>query len=228
MAINKVFLFIPNLISYARIVFYFVSFLSHTLGYWQVCVVLYIVGCVCDILDGIAARKLNQCTQFGAATDMIEDRVAETGLCLILAQLYPHYTLVFILVIALDISSHYYLVYLKALQGATSHKVQATQSEYRWLRLVYGNAYVLGLLWVGKELVYISLYILYYTGDGRRSWLTWDLGFWQIALLVCLPLYVLKQFTNILQLKSSVSHIAALDAVKHTKQSDKEPYMNFL
>ena len=108
MSINKVLLYIPNLIGYGRFLFYAGSFLAHSLGNWQLCVVLYLVAFILDEFDGRAARAYNQSSNFGAALDMVADRSATAGLCLILAQLYPDYLLIFIGAIALDISSHYY------------------------------------------------------------------------------------------------------------------------
>ncbi len=217
MAINKVFLFVPNLIGYARMALYLASFLLHSLGHWQWCAVLYFLGFFGDNWDGYAARKLDQHTKFGAALDMVEDRIATTGLCLILAQLYPELTFVLILLITLDIGSHYYLVYLTAAQGEKSHKEQATASEYRLLKLYYGNAHVMRFLVIGNEVVYFCLYILYYTADFRHSWSTWDSGFWQIFLVIHIPMWLLKQFINILQLKSSTTQIASIDAKEHAQ-----------
>lgn len=212
MVINTVFLFVPNLITYARFLCYLVGFLVHVFGNWQWCVILYSVGFMGDVWDGMAARKLNQSSKLGAALDMLADRVATTGLCVILAQQYPRYTLIFILLIALDITSHYFLVYLAALQGEGSHKNFASQSEYRLLRLYYGNRYVLTAFVTGNEVVYIVLYIFSYTFGTSMAWFNGEWSMWHILLLVSLPFYVLKQLTNILQLTSSIRQIARIDA----------------
>lgn len=37
------------------------------------CTVLYCVSCLLDAFDGMAARALNQSTQFGAVLDMVTD-----------------------------------------------------------------------------------------------------------------------------------------------------------
>jgi CDP-diacylglycerol--inositol 3-phosphatidyltransferase len=43
----------------------------------------------------------------GAVLDMVTDRFSTAGLCTILAQLYPDYSLFFISIVSLDLSSHY-------------------------------------------------------------------------------------------------------------------------
>ena len=93
MAINNVYFFIPNLITFIRFALYLGGFLLHTMGHWQWCAALYTVGFVGDYWDGVAARKLNQSSQTGAVLDMVGDRIATTGLCVILAQIYGNYIL---------------------------------------------------------------------------------------------------------------------------------------
>ena len=139
MAINKVFLFIPNIIGYFRVFFYIGSFLFHAHGNWLLCIIFYCLGFILDEFDGRFARQLNQNSNFGAALDMVIDRCATAGLCLLLAQLYPHYTFAFILLIALDISSHYYLLYATGMLGKSSHKDSEAWSEQRLMQLYYGN-----------------------------------------------------------------------------------------
>ncbi len=219
MPINKVFLFVPNLITYARFLCYFGGFLAHTLGSWQWCAALYVVGFIGDSVDGLAARRLNQVSKFGAALDMLADRVATTGLCVIIAQQYPRYTLIFILLIALDVSSHYVLMYLAALQGGGSHKNFASQSEYRLLRLYYGNRYVLTAFVTGNEVVYILMYIFSNTIGSPMIWFNSAWGIWHILLALCLPIYALKQFTNVLQLASSMRKIVQIDAQEYFEKA---------
>ena len=100
MAVNKVFLFVPNLIGYARFVFYAIAFISHSLGSWQLCISFYAIAFILDEFDGRAARAYNQSSNLGAALGMVADRSTTAGLCLILAQLYPQYLLFFIGAIA--------------------------------------------------------------------------------------------------------------------------------
>ena len=211
---NKVFVFLPNLIGYLRIMVYLASFLCHTLGSWQLCIILYSFGFLLDEFDGRAARLLDQSTNFGAALDMVVDRCAIAGLCLILAQLYPNYAVAFILLIALDVSSHYYLIYVTSLVDNPSHKDTATWSKNWLLNLYYGNKQFMDVLILGNELFYIFLYLAYYAIGFSWFWMGYSLTIWQAAIVLCLPIYSLKQVTNLLQLQSAARKIAAIDLAK--------------
>ena len=211
MSINKVFVYVPNIIGYLRFGFYLASFISHTLGNWQLCISLYAIAFILDEFDGRAARAFNQSSNFGAALDMVADRSATAGLCLILAQLYPNYLLAFIGAIALDISSHYYLIYATEILAKNSHKDSAEWANNGLLKLYYGNKSFMDSLILGNELFYILLYLNFYLLGINFYFGTWNINIWQLLLIVCLPIYLLKQITNILQLQASAQEIANLD-----------------
>jgi CDP-diacylglycerol--inositol 3-phosphatidyltransferase len=213
MAINQVFFYIPNLIGYGRVVFYFASFICHGFGNWQLCLGLYAIAFVLDEFDGRAARAYNQSSNFGAALDMVADRSATAGLCLILAQLYPNYLIGFIGAIALDLSSHYYLIYATLLRGSASHKDSAQWSNNRLLKLYYGNKPFMDLLILGNELFYLLLYLNFYLVGRSLNLAGWQTNIWQLLLIVILPIYLLKQGTNVLQLQAAGQEIAQLDLV---------------
>ncbi len=210
-SVNKVFLFIPNLIGYVRIILYLASFLFHSLGNWQLCIILYSIAFILDEFDGRAARAYNQSSNFGAALDMVADRSATAGLCLILAQLYPNYLLALIIAIAIDVSSHYYLIYATGMLGKSSHKDSASWTEHGLLKLYYGNKPFMDLLILGNELFYMLLYLAFYLVGFTLSLSSFNLSIWQLALIVCSPIYLLKQVINVLQLQSSAQQIAAID-----------------
>jgi CDP-diacylglycerol--inositol 3-phosphatidyltransferase len=50
-------------------------------------------------------------SKFGAVLDMVTDRCCSAGLILVLSHLYPKYILVFVLLAALDLASHYAQMY---------------------------------------------------------------------------------------------------------------------
>jgi len=222
MPINKVFLYIPNLIGYTRFIFYLASFVSHSLGNWQLCIGLYTIAFILDEFDGRAARAYNQSSNFGAALDMVADRSATAGMCLILAQLYPSYLLFFILVIALDISSHYYLIYATGMLGQGSHKDASQWSSNRLLELYYGSKPFMDLLILGNEVFYILLYLNFYLIGIEFNLAGWQTDIWQLLLMFCLPIYLLKQATNILQLQAAAQEIAKIDLLKSDRQPDVE------
>ncbi|MEL6787786.1 MAG: CDP-alcohol phosphatidyltransferase family protein [Cyanobacteria bacterium J06607_15] len=220
MSINKVFLFIPNLIGYARFIFYLASFVSHSLGNWQLCIGLYAIAFILDEFDGRAARAYNQSSNFGAALDMVADRSATAGMCLILAQLYPSYLLFFILAIALDISSHYYLIYATGMLGQGSHKDASQWSSNRLLELYYGSKPFMDLLILGNEVFYILLYLNFYLIGIEFNLAGWQTDIWQLLLMFCLPIYLLKQATNILQLQAAAQEIAQIDLMHHQDRTE--------
>ena len=213
MPINKVFLYIPNVIGYARFGFYLASFICHSLGNWQLCIGLYAIAFILDEFDGRAARAYNQSSNFGAALDMVADRSATAGLCLILAQLYPHYLLAFIIAIAIDVSSHYYLIYATGMLGQSSHKNASEWSSNGLLKLYYGNKPFMDVLIFGNEVFYILLYLNFYLAGAAFNFASWQIDVWQLLLIVFLPIYLLKQATNVLQLQAAAREIAKLDLV---------------
>lgn len=215
MSLNKVFLFVPNIIGYIRFILYLFSFLSHTFGNWQLCISLYAIAFILDEFDGRAARAYNQSSNFGAALDMVADRSATAGLCLILAQLYPNYLLAFIGAIALDVSSHYYLIYATGMLGKTSHKDSSEWSTNGLLKLYYGNKTFMDLLILGNEVFYILLYLNFYLIGFNFTLGNFNFDLWQLLIIICLPIYFLKQATNILQLQSAAQEIAKIDLINH-------------
>ncbi|MGD1920927.1 MAG: CDP-alcohol phosphatidyltransferase family protein [Pleurocapsa sp.] len=220
MAINKVFLFVPNLIGYARFIFYLVAFVSHSMGSWQLCMGFYAIAFILDEFDGRAARAYNQSSNFGAALDMVADRSATAGLCLILAQLYPKYLLFFIIAIALDVSSHYYLIYATGMLGKASHKDSAQWSNNGLMKLYYGNKTFMDILILGNELIYILLYLNFHLIDWSFKTNNFDLNILSLLIIFCLPIYVLKQATNFLQMQNAAQEIAKID-LKENNQHTK-------
>ena len=218
MAVNRVFLFVPNIIGYARFIFYLISFVCHSWSNWQLCIGFYAIAFILDEFDGRAARAYNQSSNFGAALDMVADRSATAGLCLILAQLYPNYLLAFIGAIALDLSSHYYLIYATGILGKASHKDSREWTSNGLMKLYYGNKPFMDLLILGNELFYILLYLYFYLANWSLNLNNWQFNPLLIALILCSPIYLLKQATNIFQLQSSAQEIARLDLINQQQQ----------
>jgi CDP-diacylglycerol--inositol 3-phosphatidyltransferase len=70
---ENIFLFVPNLIGYIRIILTLVSFYYMPTEYGIACF-CYIVGGLLDAVDGHAARYFNQSTKYGAMLDQLTDR----------------------------------------------------------------------------------------------------------------------------------------------------------
>jgi len=208
---GSVFLYVPNLIGYVRIVLGVVAF-AYAFDNFKIAVVAYSASQLLDALDGYAARALNQSSVFGAVLDMVTDRVSSNILLMVLAvqggkERFP----IFAGLAALDYASHWYSMYASVYVGATSHKAM-TPSRPWLLRIYYGSKLFLFLCCVSQELSYLSIYVLQATEgsvDGFSS-------FANAALLASAPLTVLKQIINFVQLAD-----ASLQIVKKEKTKRK-------
>ena len=87
------------------------------------CLLVYFLSFACDAVDGKAARAFNQSSRLGAVLDMATDRVATAGLLALLCKFAPGYYLLWILLIMLDVSSHWFQMYVTLAYGEGSHKV---------------------------------------------------------------------------------------------------------
>ncbi|KNC81718.1 hypothetical protein SARC_05975 [Sphaeroforma arctica JP610] len=76
----NILMFIPNLIGYARILLLVLMFYFHELDRKWLVVVTYLVFSVLDIVDGAAARHLDQRSQFGAFMDVVLDNFGRSFL----------------------------------------------------------------------------------------------------------------------------------------------------
>ncbi|KAG9725810.1 hypothetical protein KCU59_g15025, partial [Aureobasidium melanogenum] len=81
---ENIFMFVPNLIGYAR-VFLAIGSLNYMPLHPRTCALLYSISCLLDALDGYAARSFNQSTKFGAVLDMVTDRCTTTCLLVFLS-----------------------------------------------------------------------------------------------------------------------------------------------
>ena len=119
-----VFLFIPNIIGYFRYAFLFASLFTYrTHPIWTL--VLYGMSQWLDMFDGMAARKFNQSTNFGAVLDMVCDRSSDAVILAILASLYPEYSWIFLSDIILDLTSHWFQMYA-SISAGEHHKKSKT------------------------------------------------------------------------------------------------------
>ncbi len=74
------------------------------------------------------------------------------------------------------------------------------------------------LLVLGNEVFYILLYLSFYLVGVNLYFGSWQITIWQLLLLICLPIYLLKQATNILQLQAAAQEIANLDLINREKE----------
>lgn len=111
---ENVFLFVPNLIGYTRVILAGISlYLMPTAP--LLCTAVYGASALLDAVDGLAARKFKQESKFGAVLDMVTDRCTTACLLAFLFMIYhhdyPNGALIFQFLIALDFSSHWIHMY---------------------------------------------------------------------------------------------------------------------
>jgi len=211
-----VFLFVPNLIGYARVVLALVGY-AVALSNHHVMFFCYLGSQLLDAFDGLAARKLGQSSQFGAVLDMVTDRASTACLCIVLGALYPSRVPLFSALIMLDLFSHWYQVYMTVAAGSSTHKGSAN-----WLVNVYYNRKVLFTVCAATELWYMSMYMLAFTPGPTVTLPAGlplaSLSLWQGSLYACTPLFLFKQLTNVVQLYMAACAVVEVDEQKR-KQS---------
>ncbi|KKY14901.1 putative cdp-diacylglycerol-inositol 3-phosphatidyltransferase pis [Phaeomoniella chlamydospora] len=157
---ENIFLFIPNIIGYGRVVLAIVSLYYMPL-HPRTCSLLYSVSCLLDALDGIAARKYDQSTQFGAVLDMVTDRCTTACLIVFLSSAFPTFAIIFQGLISLDLASHYMHMYATLSMGGSGQSHKKVDESRSWvLHLYYTNRTVLFIFCALNELFFIGLYLL--------------------------------------------------------------------
>lgn len=101
------------------------------------CSFLYSISCLLDALDGIAARKYEQSTRFGAVLDMVTDRCTTTCLLVFLATAKPAYSMIFQGLISLDLASHYMHMYATLVMGGQTQSHKNVDAKRSWIMNLY-------------------------------------------------------------------------------------------
>jgi len=174
---ENVFLFVPNLIGYARVILAGIS-LIYMSYHPKYCTLLYGISSLLDAVDGQAARALGQSSRFGAVLDMVTDRCATTCLLCFLSFAYPKWALLFQFLITLDFSSHYIHMYSSLVTGSKSHK-SVTKEQSRILWSYYNNSRTLFFFCACNEIFFVALYLI--------QWYPTPLGIHTHHLLKYLP-----------------------------------------
>ncbi|KAH0541980.1 hypothetical protein FGG08_003612 [Glutinoglossum americanum] len=157
---ENIFLFIPNLIGYSRIILAGASLYYMPL-HPRTCSILYSISCLLDALDGLAARHYHQSTRFGAVLDMVTDRCTTACLLVFLSSAWPRWAILFQGLISLDLASHYMHMYATLAMGGTGQSHKKVDESRSWvLNLYYSNNKVLFLFCAFNELFFLALYLL--------------------------------------------------------------------
>ncbi|ORX61795.1 CDP-diacylglycerol--inositol 3-phosphatidyltransferase [Hesseltinella vesiculosa] len=208
---ENIFLFVPNLIGYTRIILASMS-LYYMPIHPKTCVLLYCISCLLDAVDGNAARYFNQCSRFGAVLDMVTDRCTTACLLCFLSIQNPKWTILFQFLISLDFASHYMHMYSSMTEGSSSHKKIAEGGSW-YLRLYYTNNVVLFLMCAGNELFFVLLYVLSVANIAQPLNVIW-LAALSVSGVICFA----KQFINVVQIVNASRVLAAMDQNDRIKQ----------
>ncbi|CAG9808922.1 unnamed protein product [Chironomus riparius] len=202
---ENVYLFIPNIIGYARIVLAVVSFYfmptNYVIASW-----CYIISVLLDALDGHAARKFNQSTKFGAMLDQLTDRCGTMGLLVTLSYFYPKYMFWFQLSMAIDVACHWFYLHTSLLQGKTSHKF-IDMNENPIMHIYYTNRTVLGFMCLFNELFYAALYLLYFTPGP----IFLGVPFFKLLAIVSAPVAIVKTLISVIHGVVASVNITTID-----------------
>ncbi|XP_066578106.1 CDP-diacylglycerol--inositol 3-phosphatidyltransferase [Amia ocellicauda] len=208
MAEENIFLFVPNLIGYVRIVLALLAlYFMPSNPVPAVC--SYLLSTFLDSLDGHAARALNQGTQFGAMLDMLTDRCVTMCLLVNLSMLYPQYAFLFQLSMSLDIASHWLHLHSSTMKGSASHKA-IDLSGNPILRIYYTSRTTLFVMCSGNELFYCLLYLLHFIEEPHVS-LLW-------LLYISAPICLLKTGISVVHLVTASRNLAALDCAERAQK----------
>ena len=206
-AAGSVFLFVPNLIGYLRVVLTFVGY-HYAVGDskdYRLTVASYMISQLLDAADGYAARKLNQSSTFGAVLDMVTDRASTTCLCVVLAHYYPKYVLGLTLLVTIDMFSHWFHMYASLLIHSRSHKTVTNPL----LKFYYRKA-PLFIVCAGTEMWYMSLFVLA-QGESAHGPLLGGVSFARLVFLLGTPVCAFKQVANLVQMYVACVGLAVHD-----------------
>lgn len=157
---ENVFLFVPNLIGYTRILLALFSFWLMPTNY-ALAATFYLLSGLLDAVDGYAARRLGQHSRFGAMLDLITDMCNTMCLLATLSTFYPEFIFLFQLSMVINIASHWLHTHTALLQGSKSHKSVDPKGNLL-MRIYYTERTVLFSMVAGNELFYTSLYLAHF------------------------------------------------------------------
>ncbi|AOA62372.1 Phosphatidylinositol synthase [Komagataella phaffii CBS 7435] len=214
---KTIFTYIPNLIGYSRVVTAIVSlFLMKQHPIYMT--FIYGVSCLLDAFDGTAARRYNQTSKFGAVLDMVTDRCTTASLIAFLVILYPSYAILWQCLISLDLASHYMHMYASLVAGSGSHK-NIDEGENFLLKLYYTSKKVLFTVCAFNELFYVALYLAAF--DFNPLPLV-NMTFGRLLAVVSFPIWLFKQFTNVIQLVGAATKLAEIDVTDKVNELRKK------
>ena len=214
---SKVYFYYANIIDYLRFIFLFSALYFYDKP--ALFFTLYASSAMADLFDGMAARHFKQFSRFGAALDMICDRLSTASLLMLLGTLYTNYSFLFMFLVLLDVGSHWLQVYSSLLliiknPDIVNHK--ALKEKYAILDIYYHNKYVLFSLCLFAELFLLLTYLNYYHSE------LWEIASYKALYYISLALYSLKNFISIVQILGAADRIVHIDEEEIKERETKK------
>lgn len=201
---SNVFFYVSNMISYIRLIcLFYCAIMFFCFSYSALNLFLiYFIFEILDIVDGYFARQFSQESIFGRMLDFIVDRLGLVILVAVLLTLFPTYSIVFLMVLLLDLASHFAQLYATLYSPAQYHK-HAFIKENTLLGLYYSskNRYMM-LFCVLSHDMWLGMWYLYYFFPS---------SFIFICGLIFLPGFLLKTYIHIVQMINVARALAALE-----------------
>ncbi|XP_062511018.1 CDP-diacylglycerol--inositol 3-phosphatidyltransferase-like isoform X2 [Corticium candelabrum] len=197
----NVFLFIPNLVGYVRLVCLFIALMimNGLVGDENpgLAVAFYMASVLLDEVDGMAARKFKQESRLGAMLDLLTDRCGTICLFMTLTHCYPVLTMLFQVLATVDIFSHWFLAFSSVLANKSSHKTVNKYDVNILLWVYYNNSLFLSCMNIGHESFLLLLYMLNFSSGPTIG--IFGLGIWNLLACLLLLIAIVKQVIHIMQ-----------------------------
>ena len=145
-------------------------------GHYLVSSLIFILACITDWLDGYLARKLDQCTPFGAFLDPVADKILVTVALVILAANFasPWFVIPAAIMVARE-------VLISALREWMAEQNKRTLVAVGWIGKV-------------KTTFQMIAIIVLLASDPEGSVWFWGLGFFLIYVAAILTLWSMIQY----------------------------------
>ncbi|XP_052788883.1 CDP-diacylglycerol--inositol 3-phosphatidyltransferase-like [Mya arenaria] len=213
---RNVFLFVPNLIDYMRVVFLVMFCYEASYANYYAAVCCYVVNFALDEIDGNMARWLGQTSEFGMLLDILTDEASVTCVCMVLATLYPAWLLAFQAHCVIDFMGQWTLYYY-----AGRYKNNDFKTKDNWILDIYFNSYVPSFLWVyGNHVFLISLYLCNYASGPLVGAFGLEIGLWKLLACVSAPLSISRLAIMLNLLLTQMYNVGQMDMQRYSQAPD--------
>ncbi|XP_052790364.1 CDP-diacylglycerol--inositol 3-phosphatidyltransferase-like [Mya arenaria] len=206
----SVFLYVPNIIDYFRLLFLGIFCHQAFAGDHVVAAGSYVISVALDELDGNFARWLNQTSEFGMLLDILIDEASVTALCMVLATLYPAWLPAFQALSIIDFAGQWSLYYFSGRYRNGDFRTHDNK-----LFNIYFNNRVAGDFWVyGNHLFLISIYMAFYSAGPTVSLFGHVVSLWPTLAYLAAPFSISRLVIMIALLVTQMYHLGRLDQEK--------------